>query len=114
VGAPVRSQPRDPDSTRARAALATLVVDNRSTDAITVAYRHSAYRSPTEVIVGHVQARGVVQMAPVPAGEPLILLARNSDGLELVLAARTFTIDGVWTWVVPADARFVRPNGGSR
>ena len=107
--APARPLPRDPDSTRARAALASLVVDNRSTESITIAYRHAGSRSPTEVGVGHARPRSIVQMAPVPAGEPLVLLARTDAGLELVLAPRTFTIDGLWTWVVPADARFVRP-----
>jgi hypothetical protein len=103
-----RLSPRDSDTTRARAALATLVVDNRSTEPLTVLYRH-ADRTPTEVAVGQVRARTVSQMAPVPAGEPLVLLARTSAGLELVLPPRSFTIDGLWTWVVPADARFTRP-----
>lgn len=103
-----RPSPRDPDATRARAALATLVVDNRSPEPITVLYRHTG-RARTEVAVGQVSPRSVSQMAPVPAGEPLVLLARTPAGLELVLPPRSFTIDGLWTWVVPADARFLRP-----
>lgn len=106
-----RPSPRDPDTTRARAALATLVVDNRSPEPITVLYRHTG-RAATEVAVGQVRPRTVAQMAPVPAGEPLVLLARTSAGLELVLPPRSFTIDGVWTWIVPADARFSRPGEG--
>ena len=105
--------PRDPDATRARAALATLVVDNRSAEPITVLYRHSG-RARTEVAVGQVRPRSVSQMAPVPAGEPLILLARTTTGLELVLPPRSFTIDGLWTWVVPADAPFTRPREGAQ
>jgi hypothetical protein len=107
-----RPSPRDPDATRARAALATLVVDNRSLEPITVLYRHTG-RAVTEVAVGQVPPRSVAQMAPVPAGEPLVLLARTGAGLELVLPPRSFTIDGVWTWVVPADARFIRRGEGA-
>ena len=106
-----RPAPRDPDATRARAALATLVVDNQSSEPITVLYR-LAGRAPKEVAVGHVRPHSMSQMAPVPAGEPLVLLARTSGGLELVLPPRSFTIDGLWTWVVPADARFTRPGAG--
>jgi hypothetical protein len=111
VHAAERQSPRDPDTTRARAALATLVVDNRSPEPLTVLYRHTG-RAPTEVAVGQVRARSISQMAPVPAGEPLVLLARTAAGLELVLPPRSFTIDGLWTWVVPADARFTRPGDG--
>jgi hypothetical protein len=105
-----RSSVRDPDPTRARAALATLVVDNRSAEPLSVLYR-LAGQAGTAVAVGQVRARSVSRMAPVPAGEPLVLLARTSAGLELVLPPRSFTIDGLWTWVVPADARFTRPGG---
>ena len=105
-----RTSARDPDPTRARAALATLVVDNRSAERLTVLYRFTG-RAGTQVAIGQVRARSVSQMAPVPAGEPLVLLARTSAGLEFVLPPRSFTIDGLWTWVIPADTRFTRPGG---
>jgi hypothetical protein len=109
ASAPARPPPRDPDSTRARAALATLIVDNRSIERLTVVYRFAA-RGGAEVAVGQSPARAVMQMAPVPAGEPLVLIARTDAGRELVLPPRTFTIDGLWTWVVPADTRFTTPD----
>lgn len=109
ASAPVRSPPRDSDSTRARAALATLIVDNRSIERLTVVYRYAAHPG-AEVAVGQSPARAVTQLAPVPAGEPLVLLARTDDARELVLPPRTFTIDGLWTWVVPANARFTAPD----
>lgn len=98
---------RDLEPTRARAALASLVVDNQSAGRITIAYRHAS-RPANEVSVGDVAARARAEMAPVPAGEPIILVARNAAGLQFVLPARTFDIDGSWVWTVPADARFVR------
>lgn len=98
---------RDVEPTRARAALASLVVDNQSAQSITIAYRHAS-RPNNEVSIGDVGARDRAEMAPVPAGEPIILVARNSAGLQFVLPARTFDVDGSWTWTVPANARFVR------
>jgi hypothetical protein len=53
-------------------------------------------------------------MAPVPAGEPLILSARTASGAELTLPPRTFAIDGTWTWRIERTARFVQPQSGIR
>jgi hypothetical protein len=47
-------------------------------------------------------------MAPVPAGEPLVLIARTADGAELALPPRTLAIDGSWTWLIERSARFLR------
>jgi hypothetical protein len=52
-------------------------------------------------------------MAPVPAGEALILIARTPTGTELLLPPRTFQLGDHWVWPIPADARFRRPDGAS-
>jgi hypothetical protein len=101
----------DPDPERARAALATLRVDNQTTHRIAVFYRHVGRIG--EVGIGNVDAGTAAAMAPVPAGEPLILVARNAAGDELLLAPRTFVIDGSWTWNIERGSRFVPPPAGS-
>ncbi|MGH7447550.1 MAG: hypothetical protein ACRELT_08315, partial [Longimicrobiales bacterium] len=102
----------DPDPERARAALATLHVDNRTRDRLAIAYRLAGHTG--EVGIGHVDAAAHAEMAPVPAGEPLILIARTPAGAELVLPPRTFVIDGTWTWLIPRDARFAPARPDSR
>jgi hypothetical protein len=101
----------DPDPERARAALATLRVDNQTTQRVAVFYRHVGRMG--EVGIGHVGAGEAADMAPVPAGEPLILVARNNAGDELMLAPRTFAIDGAWTWSIERGSRFVPPPSGN-
>lgn len=96
----------DPDPERARAALATLHVDNRTTRPLEISYR-IAGRSDGRVVVGRVGANATAEMAPVPAGEPLIVTARTDGGAELALPPRTFAIDGEWTWRIDRNARFV-------
>lgn len=103
--------PQDPDPERARAALATLRVDNQTTERIAILYRHAGRTG--EVGVGHVEAGGSAEMAPVPAGEPLILVARTGAGAELVLAPRTFVIDSAWTWSIERGSRFIHPDSAS-
>jgi hypothetical protein len=98
----------EPDPQRARAALATLHVDNQSPHSLTVSYR-IAGSGGGRVEIGRVDASSHAEMAPVPAGEPLILTARTSAGAELILAPRTFTIDGSWTWRIDRAARFIVP-----
>jgi hypothetical protein len=99
-----RPLPREPEPARARAALATLSVENRSAEHVTVAYRIAG--RPGEVTIGQVAARTSATLAPVPAGEPLLLVARTAAGLRLTLPARAFEIDGEWTWTIAADATF--------
>lgn len=108
AGCASRSEPppAEPEPARARAALATLHVDNRSEQRISVFYRLSA-RSASEVGIGQVSPEGFATLAPVPAGEPLLLVARTPAGAQLALPARAFEINGEWTWVIPPDARFV-------
>jgi hypothetical protein len=102
---------QDPDPERARAALATLRVDNQTTERVAILYRHAGRTG--EVGVGHVDAGEAADMAPVPAGEPLILVARTAAGAELVLAPRTFVIDSAWTWKIESGSRFIQPDPGS-
>jgi hypothetical protein len=96
---------RDPDPLRARAALATVHVDNRTAERVTILYRH-AIRTGAAVAIGDVAPSSRAELAPVPAGEPLVLVARTTAGAELTLPARSFDIDSHWTWLIPADARF--------
>lgn len=98
----------EPEPARARAALATVFVENRTAERLTVAYRITA-RTGSEVVVGSVDARDVVELAPLPAGEPVILVARTNDGGQLSLAPRSFTMGTAWTWLIDADARFQPP-----
>ncbi|HEX6309557.1 MAG TPA: hypothetical protein VFZ69_15275 [Longimicrobiales bacterium] len=104
--------PREPDPERARAALATLIVQNETAGRLEILYRTVGGGS-ARVGIGHVDGRATAEMAPVPAAEPLILVARTAAGTELSLPPRTFTIDGTWTWLIPRDARFIRPRSGS-
>jgi hypothetical protein len=102
-----RAPQRDAEPARARAALAVVRVDNRSAERLVIAYRLTGAGS-SEVGIGRVEPRDSVELAPVPAGEPIILIARTGAGAELVLPARSLVIDSTWTWLIPADARFVR------
>jgi hypothetical protein len=99
---------RQPEPARTRAALATINVDNRTNQRLTILYTLST-RATSSVTIGHVDSAAVAAMAPVPAGEPLIMTARNPRGDVLILPPRTFEIDGVWNWLIAADARFVAP-----
>jgi len=86
-----------------RAALARIIVDNRTAEAIDVAFLTVADPG-REVVVGGVAARSTALVAPVLAGEPIILVARTASGAELRLAARSFEDGAEWTWVIPEDA----------
>lgn len=111
AGGAVQPPDSEPDPDRARAALATIHVDNQTTARLDVLYR-PAVRAGATVGIGRVDAAATAEMAPVPAGEPLILIARTAAGGELELSPRTFPIDGVWTWRIERSARFSRPRGG--
>jgi hypothetical protein len=107
------SVPIDPgrEARRHRAALATIVVDNRTSLPLFIAFR-PAIGPGAEIVIGNVKAHAAATVAPVPAGEPIVLLARERSGLQLELPPRSFAIDTTWTWLVPADARFV-PRAGT-
>jgi hypothetical protein len=107
ASAPVTPAAREPEPARARAALSALSVDNRTAERVIILYRLTT-RPDAEVVVGQVPPQSFREIAPVPAGEPLILVARTSSGAEVALDARAFAIDGEWTWVIPADTRFTR------
>jgi hypothetical protein len=102
--------PQDPalDASRHRAALATIVVDNRTTQSLLIAFR-PAIAPGGEVVVGRVPAGTQSAVAPVPAQEPILLRARRATGEELELPARSFEMDAEWVWVIPVDASFTMP-----
>ncbi|HEX7090021.1 MAG TPA: hypothetical protein VF192_07780 [Longimicrobiales bacterium] len=93
------------------AALARVTVENRTSQALSIAFRPAA-RGGGEVVVGDVAPGAAGELAPIPAGEPIVLLARTQDGAELRLAPRSFELDATWHWVIPADAVF-RPGDPS-
>lgn len=96
------------EAARHRAALAMLAVSNGTTSPLEIAFR-SATPPLQEVVIGRVAAGGHADLAPVPAGEPIILVARRPDGREFVLAPRLFSLDAEWTWEIPNDASFTNP-----
>lgn len=97
------------DPARSGAALARVVVRNETAQPLVIAFRPAA--SPGgEVIVGRVGAREQVLLAPVPADEPIILLARTPERRQLQLPPRTFQIRDRWEWRIPADAPFREPS----
>ncbi|MBI4544925.1 MAG: hypothetical protein HY703_07015 [Gemmatimonadetes bacterium] len=91
-----------------RAALARITVENHTEHRLSIAFRPAAPPG-AEVVVGVVEPNATATVAPVPAGEPIILLARSREGGELRLAPRSFDLDAYWVWVIPADARFSIP-----
>jgi hypothetical protein len=96
------------DSPRHRAALTPLAVFNHTDQQLTIAFR-SATPPVQEVVLGVVPPAKRERLAPMPAGEPIILLARTTDGRELVLAARSFPLDDEWTWEISTTAVFRQP-----
>ena len=64
------------------------------------------------VVVGDVAPLSTRALAPIPAGEPIVLVARAPDGAEYRLAPRSFEPDAAWSWVIPPDAPFRRPRPG--
>jgi len=91
------------------AALARLTIENRTAHALTIAFRPAA-SGGAEVVIGEVAAGADVEVAPIPAGEPIVLLARTQRGGVLRLPPRSFELDGSWRWVIPADAVFREPD----
>lgn len=111
TGCAARSRsPDEPPSepARHRAALALVSVLNTTAAPLTIAFR-TATPPTQEIIIGRVEAGQHARMAPVPAGEPIVMLARRADGAELALAARSFPLDAEWTWEIQPHATFTKP-----
>lgn len=102
---PTRRPAPPPESGRSGAALARVVVTNETSHELTIAFR-PATPPGGEVVVGRVDAGGQAALAPVPAGEPIILIARTTEHRALELSPRTFPVDADWVWHIPADAAF--------
>lgn len=85
-----------------RAALARLVVDNRTDFRLDVAFRY-AVAPGGEVVVGSVAPGARTEVAPIPAEEPILLLAR-ANGFERRLDPRSFQIDELWVWIITTEA----------
>lgn len=96
---------------RHRAALATLTVDNRTDRRLQIAFRPAASAGGV-IVVGEVGPASSATMAPIPAGEPLILVALDGAERRLDLEPRSFDVDASWTWLIPADAAFLPILGG--
>ncbi|HUF70339.1 MAG TPA: hypothetical protein VMM79_16950, partial [Longimicrobiales bacterium] len=91
---------------RARAALATVIVDNRSAEPLAIFYRMTTLPA-AGTRIGRAPPDSITTMAPVPAGEPIILMARTGTGAELELTPRTFDIAVAWVWTIPVNAVFI-------
>lgn len=92
-----------------RAALARLIVDNRTAQPLAIAFLYAAENGPGgEIGVGTAAPGRMTEMAPVPAAEPIILIARG-PGIETRLPPRSLEIDEVWTWVIGADTGSAGP-----
>jgi hypothetical protein len=102
--APVVEAPSE--AARHRAALASVAIVNDSPYALAIAVR-TAVPPIQETIIGRVAAQARAPMAPVPAGEPVILVARRDDGAEYQAAVQSFPLDGSVEWRIPKDANFL-------
>ena len=96
------------EAARHRAALASVTVENQTTLALSIAFR-TATPPVQEVVIGRVAAGAKKRMAPIPAGEPIILVARRDDGGEYQTQARSFALDAEFVWDIPKDALFLTP-----
>lgn len=103
-GTPPPEAVRPADAGRG-AALASVTVENRTTRRLAIAFRPAA-SAGAEVVVGRLGPERSMRMAPVPADEPLVLIARDETGAALTLDPRTFEVDGEWRWLIEADSRF--------
>ncbi len=99
------------EAARHRGALATLTVDNGTARHLRITVR-SVPGPASEISLGEVPAGGAATVAPLPAGEPVVLAAVADDSSRLTLPARSFDIGQRWTWRIPADAVFA-PAGGT-
>lgn len=103
-----RGQPPEPapEAARHRAALASVSVDNQTSALLEIAFR-TAVPPIQETVIGRVAPGSRAAMAPVPAGEPLILVARREDGAEYQAKVQSFPIDGTVEWSIPRNATFL-------
>jgi hypothetical protein len=104
---PVLSEPPPgpAEVARHRAALAGVQVDNRTAHRLTISYRPAATHGGA-ISVGVAEPGQRADMAPVPAGEPIVFAARTPAGTILEMAPRTLEVDQEWIWIVPRDAVF--------
>lgn len=96
------------DAASSRAALATLVVDNRTRRTLAIGYDYLE-SGGGHVVIGRVPGETTDTMPPVPAREPIVLFARDSAGAVLHSQPRAFEIDSTFVWLIPADAPFLPP-----
>lgn len=96
------------DAASSRAALATLIVDNRSQRRLTVGYDYLE-SGGGHVVIGRVEPETIDTMPPMPAREPIVLFARDEAGALLQDAPRAIDIDSTFTWVIARDAPFTPP-----
>ncbi len=96
------------EAERHRAALATLTVQNATAHHLRIAF-WPATGPGAQVVVGTVGPDSTGTLAPIPAGEPLILAALAEDSTRLVLAPRSFELGQRWTWRISTDAVFAAP-----
>lgn len=114
AGAPAacftRSEPEVPGTPpeEFRAALTELTVVNQTTMRLSIGFRTAAIGRST--IVGYIEPGQTTRTAPIPAGEPVALVAREPAGGEYTLAPHSFPVGGAWTWEIPATAAFRRPD----
>jgi hypothetical protein len=94
------------EAARHRAALASVSVINETEIALDIAFR-TAVPPIQETVIGRVAANARAAMAPVPAGEPLIMVARRADGAEYQGKVQSFPLDGVVVWSIPRTATFL-------
>jgi hypothetical protein len=103
-----RTPPPSPpagETARFGAALAYVTVENQTDHALTILFRLAA-GAGGDVGVGRVDPGTSNEMAPVPAGEAIVLIARVAELGDYGLPARSFDIGERWRWVIPADAAF--------
>lgn len=93
---------------RHRAALASVTVVNETGLALEIAFR-TANPPVQEIVIGRVSAGDRAPMAPVPAGEPIMFVARRQDGAEYQARIQSFPLDGAVVWNIPKNATFVIP-----
>jgi hypothetical protein len=106
-----RGSPADAqdETARHRGALATLSVENATSRHLRIAVR-TVPGPAGEITVGDVGAGDNATVAPIPAGEPVVLSAIADDSSRLSLPPRSFDIGERWTWRIAANAVFA-PRG---
>jgi hypothetical protein len=110
AGCAARSEPplEADELGRHRAALASVTVVNETDLPLQIAFR-TANPPIQEVVIGRVLPGQRAEMAPIPAGEPIIFVARRSDGAEFQARIQSFPLDGAVVWNIPKNATFAVP-----